>query len=86
MAKLDKLLEKVMAFTTEEGSRALVWGAVGGHNLPPRELHGAYINRAAVTEVSDFILSKEGKEAQDRIWVSFFFAFLQAIADSDYAF
>ncbi|KAF9023894.1 NAD(P)-binding protein [Hymenopellis radicata] len=43
--------EAETAFTTEEGSRQLVYGAVGGADNE-QELRGAYISRSKVEEVS----------------------------------
>jgi hypothetical protein len=70
---VSAILVRILAFTTEQGSRALVWAAVGGQDLPYSELNGAYTNRASVNEVSDFVLSAQGKEAEDRLWVRFSF-------------
>ncbi|KAJ6526944.1 hypothetical protein DFH09DRAFT_1371493 [Mycena vulgaris] len=66
-AFLISIMERILAFTTEEGSRQLLWAAVG---LPgsPDKLRGEYINQCTVEEPSDFIVSSEGAKAQDRIW------------------
>ncbi|PFH48615.1 hypothetical protein AMATHDRAFT_5644 [Amanita thiersii Skay4041] len=56
---------KLLAYTTEEGSRQLVWGALGGSD---QELSGAYISRSAVAEPSDFIIGDKGKKVQERLW------------------
>ncbi|KAH9478463.1 Short chain dehydrogenase sol3 [Psilocybe cubensis] len=53
--------------TSEQGSRQFVWAAIGGEERKD-ELRGAYISLAQVTEPSDYILSEEGKFAQDKIW------------------
>jgi hypothetical protein len=57
--------------TTEEGSRQLIWAAVG---LPESgsldELRGTYINRASIEEPSDFLLGEEGKGREDKLFVS----------------
>ena len=58
----------ILARTTEEGSRQLVWAAVGGAGRE-FELRGAYVSKADVREVSDYVLSDEGAVAQRRIWV-----------------
>ncbi|KAF7357962.1 NAD(P)-binding protein [Mycena venus] len=57
------LMERIMAFTTEEGSRQLVFGAVG-----PGALRGEYINQSRVEEPSDFIISSDGRKAEDQLW------------------
>ncbi|KAK2042737.1 short chain dehydrogenase [Colletotrichum somersetense] len=57
------LMKLTLARTTEYGSRNLVYaGSVGV------ESHGHYISDCAVAKPSPFVRSKEGKEAQDRIW------------------
>ena len=52
----------------EEGSRQLVWAAIGGAGRE-FELRGAYVNKADIQEVSDYVLSDDGAVAQRRIWV-----------------
>ena len=54
--------------TAEQGSRQLVWAAVGGAGRE-FDLRGAYVNKADIHEVSDYILSDDGAVAQRRIWV-----------------
>ncbi|KAF8903502.1 short-chain dehydrogenase [Gymnopilus junonius] len=63
----DKLMELAVARTTEEGSRIPVWAAVGAEEKKD-ELRGAYISSMKVEEPSDFVISKEGKAYQDKIW------------------
>lgn len=67
------VLEKVLARTAEEGSRQLIWAALGpdgkeGEHV--KQLRGAYTSWNAAREPSNFVISKKGKEAEDRIWVS----------------
>ncbi|KAJ6480632.1 hypothetical protein DFH09DRAFT_1341413 [Mycena vulgaris] len=63
----SSIVKRIFALTTEEGSRQLVWGAVG---LPqsPNKLRGEYISQSTVEEPSDFVISAEGGKAQDQIW------------------
>lgn len=70
-AQLSALADSLLAHTSEQGSRQLVWAAL---SLEGREdeLRGAYISVAKVAEPSDFVLSKDGKVFQDRLWVSLF--------------
>ena len=68
----DWLMEKALARTSEQGSRQLVWAAVGGKDQLD-QMRGAYISRAQVSEASDFVISEEGKACQDKLWVSLFF-------------
>lgn len=63
------LVTKMLAFTTEEGSRQLVYAAVGGKE-DPSKMRGAFISMGNVQEVSDFVLSADGGKVQERIWVS----------------
>lgn len=64
-------LQKVLARQTEEGSRQLVWAAVG---VPgdggADKLRGAYINLTDIHEPSDFVLGEEGKKREKKLWVS----------------
>ena len=66
---LDKIMEALLARTTEEGSRQLVWAAVGGAAGREFELRGGYVNMANLQEVSDYALSDEGATMQTRLWV-----------------
>ena len=65
---VDIIREVFLARTTEEGSRQLVWAAVGGAGRE-FELHGGYVSMANLQEVSDYVLSDEGAVAQTRLWV-----------------
>jgi len=65
---IGRLMEILLARTAEEGSRNLVWGAVGGAGRE-FELRGAYVSNANLDEVSDYALSDEGAVVQARIWV-----------------
>ena len=79
MAFLNTAGEKMLAYTTEEGSRQYVWAAVGGSKeASPSEpegmytndqLHGQYTSASKVQEVADYVLSAEGTAVQARIWV-----------------
>ncbi|KAF8483532.1 hypothetical protein DFH94DRAFT_626525 [Russula ochroleuca] len=64
---IGRLMEILLARTAEEGSRNLVWGAVGGAGRE-FELRGAYVSNANLDEVSDYALSDEGAVVQARIW------------------
>jgi len=79
MSFLHTAGEKMLAYTTEEGSRQYVWAAVGGsRDASPSEpggiytndqLHGQYTSASKVQEVADYVLSAEGTAVQARIWV-----------------
>ena len=67
-----RLLQIFIARTAEQGSRQLIWAALGpdgkeGRHI--RHLNGAYVSGAIVEEPSDFVISKEGYETQQKIWV-----------------
>jgi len=61
-----KQMEDEFAYTSEEGSRQIIYSAIGGKD---EELRGAFTSYSQVLEVSDWILSEEGKKAEDKIWV-----------------
>ncbi len=67
------VFQKLLARQTEEGSRQLVWAAVGAPNGGEDsldKLRGAYINLAEINEPADFVLGEEGKKREDKLWVS----------------
>lgn len=73
MKLFTKMMEIVLGRTAEQGARQLIWAALGpdgkdGHHV--KHLRGAYVSTLAVQEPSDYVLSKEGYEMQERIWVS----------------
>ena len=59
----------LLARTTEQGSRQLIWASIGGKDNID-QLHGAYISSMQVKEPSDFVVSDEGKDAQTILWVN----------------
>ncbi|KAJ7120951.1 hypothetical protein C8R44DRAFT_877267 [Mycena epipterygia] len=63
----NRIRELILAFSTEVGSRQLVWGALA-HQDDPKKLHGQYISACEVREVSDFVLSAQGAKAEDHLW------------------
>ena len=62
------IMAALLGRTAEQGSRQLVWAAVGGASRE-FELRGAYVSMADIGEVSDYVLSDDGAVAQKRIWV-----------------
>ncbi|KAJ7857525.1 hypothetical protein B0H13DRAFT_2077458 [Mycena leptocephala] len=64
---VEALFDYIFAFSTEVGSRHLVWAALA---LPedPEPLRGAFIHGCRVTEPSDFVISAQGVKVQDRLW------------------
>ncbi|KAK7458156.1 hypothetical protein VKT23_010064 [Stygiomarasmius scandens] len=70
-------MEKEIAFTAEEGSRQLVYGALGGRDGDDtkqedveKKMRGGYVIMSELAEVSDFVLSEDGKKLEGRIWAS----------------
>ncbi|KAF5383770.1 hypothetical protein D9615_003778 [Tricholomella constricta] len=66
-AVFDRVMEKALARTTEEGGRQLVYAAVGGAEDEDK-MRGAYISSSQVSEASDFAIGPEGKAVQKRLW------------------
>ncbi|EKM54522.1 uncharacterized protein PHACADRAFT_258430 [Phanerochaete carnosa HHB-10118-sp] len=70
-----RLMMAVMDFTlgrsAEQGARQLVHAALGPDGKDGEHIQfmrGAYVSCNAVHEPSDFVISKEGHEVQERIW------------------
>lgn len=66
------LMDIVMGRTAEQGARQLIWAALGPDGQDGEHtyfLHGAYVSNAEVREPSDFVISKEGYGAQEKLWV-----------------
>ena len=66
---INVIMEICLAWTSEQGSRQLVYAAIGERDEEDH-MKGAYVSHAAVVEPSDFVISEEGKAMQDNIWVS----------------
>ncbi|KAJ3891270.1 hypothetical protein GG344DRAFT_88388 [Lentinula edodes] len=66
-AFVDHLMENLLAMTTEEGGRQLVWAAVGGSGAEEK-LKGGYVSFGEVVEPSDFSISKEGQALEEKYW------------------
>lgn len=74
MAWFDWLSCKLFGYTTEEGSRQLVYGAVGNWGEDDK-MRGQYVSLGDISEVSDYVLSDQGKMLQERLWVGFLLCF-----------
>ena len=61
-------MDWLLAMPTEKSSRRLVWSALGGRE-DEEKMRGAYIGGSRIVEPSDFVLSDEGQQVQERIWV-----------------
>lgn len=69
-AVVDWIMERMIARTAEEGSRQLVWAAIGEPENP-NDLRGAYISLAQVTEASDYVIDEDGQKVENKLWVRF---------------
>ncbi|KAI4758023.1 NAD(P)-binding protein [Aureobasidium sp. EXF-3400] len=58
-----QLMFKLLARTTEVGSRTLVAAALASH-----ETHGQYMSNCLVEEPSKFVRSEEGRKTQEKVW------------------
>jgi retinol dehydrogenase 12 len=72
-AQIDEL-EKEYAWTGEEGSRVLVFAAVGMQGRE-EEMKGQYIDNTDICEVKESIYGEEGKRTQQVLWVCMNFSF-----------
>jgi len=72
------LMESILARTSEEGSRQLIWACIGGKDNVD-ELRGAYISALQVHEPSDYVINEEGQRAQNKLWD----ALIDELAKSD---
>ncbi|EKM54523.1 uncharacterized protein PHACADRAFT_185441 [Phanerochaete carnosa HHB-10118-sp] len=66
-----KLLELTFGRTAEQGSRQILYAALGpdgrdGHHV--RYMRGVYVAHSVVSEPGDYVISREGVELQERIW------------------
>ncbi|PPQ94445.1 hypothetical protein CVT25_002536 [Psilocybe cyanescens] len=61
------LMDLTIGRTADDGSRVFVWAALGAEEKRD-ELRGAYVSLCQVNEPSDYVVSEDGKIAQDRIW------------------
>ena len=60
-------MQATVARTPEMGARAIVHAALYGTK---GEVHGRFFATCRVDEESGFVISKDGKVVQDRLWVS----------------
>ncbi|KAG6867790.1 hypothetical protein C0993_011057 [Termitomyces sp. T159_Od127] len=59
-------MERALARTAEEGSRQLLYAALGGIGKEDDKFRGAYVSLACISEASDYVLASH--ETQDRLW------------------
>jgi retinol dehydrogenase-12 len=69
-----KLFQLIFARTAAEGAKTYVWAALAGkaqdQNALRENVHVTLIIDCKIAEPSDYALSKEGREAETRLWVS----------------
>ena len=61
------------AKTSEEGSRSVIYAALGPEGATRDELkilRGGYVSEAKLDEASEWVLTEDGKWAQEEAWVS----------------
>ena len=68
MTVANFVMETLLAWTSEQGSRQLVYSAIGERDNEDH-MKGAFVSKAKVVEPSDFVLSEEGQKMQDNVWV-----------------
>ena len=61
------MLKAFMGRSSELGSRTLTHAALAGTQ---KEMNGCYMSTCKYQEESDYAISDEGQEVQERIWVS----------------
>ncbi|KAK7689994.1 hypothetical protein QCA50_006636 [Cerrena zonata] len=60
-----------LARSSEEGSRQLIWAAIGPENATAEEakkLHGQYVHNTEIKQPSEWTISDEGKVVQEKVW------------------
>jgi retinol dehydrogenase-12 len=65
------LMDLLIAWTPEQGSRNLLFAALAGSEDKDEEenFRGAFISRFNTAQFSPFVRSEEGREVQERLWV-----------------
>ncbi|KAK1232147.1 hypothetical protein PQX77_004718 [Marasmius sp. AFHP31] len=59
--------KELLAYTPEEGSRQLIYAAIGQRERE-EELRASYVSFSRVSECSDFILGNEGRALERKLW------------------
>lgn len=61
---------KILARSSEEGGRELVYAALGGRDQDNEDqFRGAYISATRISEASYFAVGPKGRKVQDKLWV-----------------
>ncbi|THV00232.1 NAD(P)-binding protein [Dendrothele bispora CBS 962.96] len=62
---------KKQAFTSEEGSRQLIYAAIAHKDegqVGEEKMRGGYVSFSDLIEASDFVLSEDGRKFEDKLW------------------
>lgn len=62
-----RAMETFLAWSTERGSRQLIFAALGNQDKPD-VMKGAYISSSEIVEPSDYVVSNEGVKVQKQLW------------------
>ncbi|KAF9269318.1 short-chain dehydrogenase [Marasmius fiardii PR-910] len=66
-AEFYRKMEEEIGLTSEEGSRVILYGAIGERDKE-EELRAVYLSFCRVSECSDFVLSAEGQRLEKKLW------------------
>jgi retinol dehydrogenase-12 len=71
-----KLFLLIFAREAAEGAKAYVWASLAGktqdRNVLRENMHGAFTMDCEIAEPSDYVLSREGRDAEKKLWVKIF--------------
>ncbi|KIY63122.1 NAD(P)-binding protein [Cylindrobasidium torrendii FP15055 ss-10] len=67
MSFLERIVSRLIGFTSEEGSRMLVFGGIGMRG-DEKSVRGQFLLSSTVVEPSDFVLSDLGKRFEEKYW------------------
>ncbi|KAK1225845.1 hypothetical protein PQX77_011207 [Marasmius sp. AFHP31] len=66
-AETIRKMKEESAYTSEEGSRQLLYAAIGERDKED-QVRGGYLNYSEISECSDFLLGDEGKKLEAKLW------------------
>ncbi|KAJ8074023.1 hypothetical protein PM082_012313 [Marasmius tenuissimus] len=66
-AEVVRKLKEVMAYTSEEGGRQLLYAAIGERDKED-QMRGAFLAYSEIWRWSDFLLSEGGKRLEGKMW------------------
>ncbi|KAK1224192.1 hypothetical protein PQX77_012919 [Marasmius sp. AFHP31] len=77
-AETIRKMKEESAYTSEEGSRQLLYAAIGERDKE-EQVRGGYLNYSEISECSDFLLGDEGKKLEAKLWKKI----LEVVASGD---